>query len=90
MRSVIVPKKIYMDSLKGQDHLESVNVDGKIIWIWNLMLWLRSWTFGFYKTQESPDLPTACWFVTSDFHGVWKETLGLPVFLPSVSVTVHR
>ena len=33
------------------------------------MLWLRSWTFGFYKTQESPDLPTAWWFVTTDFHG---------------------
>jgi hypothetical protein len=31
MRSVIVPKKVYMHSLKGQDHLENVKVDAKII-----------------------------------------------------------
>jgi len=30
MRSVIARRKVDMESLKGKDHLENVNVDGKI------------------------------------------------------------
>ena len=31
MRSVIERRKVHMESLKGEDHLESVNVDGIIV-----------------------------------------------------------